>query len=122
MVGLVLRHHVPDQVRANDVAEVEVADPEVKVEIGADVGEGLDHRVTGRKVNVTKRKSERRSGKEKRKDCLPLRRIVSVVCQTLFILSVYCPAFKQGSMYLNGMGIPKKTYLEVDFKFLQPSF
>ena len=91
VAGLVQRRHVPDQVHANGVAEVEIADPEVRVEIGADVDEGLDHHEIGRRANVTKRRNARKNGRGKRKGCLRLKRIVSVVSRTFFILSFYGP-------------------------------
>ena len=81
VAGLVQRRHVPDQVHANGVAEVEIADPE----------EGLDHHEIGRRANVTKRRNARKNGRGKRKGCLRLKRIVSVVSRTFFILSFYGP-------------------------------
>ena len=94
VAGLGQRRHVPDQVHVNDVAEVEIADPEVRVEIGADVDEDLDHPEIGRRANVTKRRSARKNEREKRKGCLRLKRIVSVVSHTF-----YCHFRAQGETW-----------------------
>jgi hypothetical protein len=55
---------------------VEVENLEAKAEIVTDVEEGLGRRGIGKKANGIARKIEKRKGREKRRDCRQLRKII----------------------------------------------